>query len=320
MTHYVLGFDMGGTKTYAALANLDGELLAEEHAPTVRWRGQPDYGQQFVRLRDVLLLRTGLSAGLIAGVGVAVAGIMDPQTNRVFMCPNLSDNDFDLQTLMEDALGVPARIENDVNLAAVGEHWRGAALVCPNFVFLAIGTGIGAGVFINGQLYRGAHNAAGEAGHLYVHGMESIGADGLGVLERRASGRGIAMLARQKLARNTMQTGLREDDTSAATVLRAAATGDPLAESLLDETLTTLALGLANIAFLLDPEIIVIGGGVGSTGDALLAPLRERLAALLVHPVAPRLELSQLGVKAQLHGAIRYALDHTGHGLVGKQT
>ena len=92
-------------------------------------------------------------------------------------------------------------------------------------------------------------------------------------------------------------------------MLRAAAKGDPLATEILDETLTTLSLGLANIAFLLDPEMIVIGGGVGSTGEALLSPLRERLAALLVHPVAPRLELSQLGVKAQLYGAIRYALD-----------
>src|SRR6476661_1284978 len=200
MTHYVLGFDIGGTKTYAALASLDGELLAEEHAPTVRWMGQSDYGQQFVRLRDALLLRSGLSAGEIGAVGVAIAGIMTPQTNLVAMCPNISDNDFDLQALIEDALGVRVWVENDVNLAAVGEHWKGAARDCPNFVFLAIGTGIGAGVFINGQLYRGAHNAAGEAGHLYVHGPERMGPAGLGVLERRASGRGIAMLARRRLA------------------------------------------------------------------------------------------------------------------------
>ena len=78
MMHYVLGFDIGGTKTYAALASLDGDLLAEEHAPTVRWSGQPDYGQQFVRLRDALLLQSGLPAGEIEAVGVAVAGIMDP--------------------------------------------------------------------------------------------------------------------------------------------------------------------------------------------------------------------------------------------------
>ena len=320
MTHYVLGFDIGGTKTYAALANLDGDLLAEQHAPTVRWSSQSDYGQQFVRLRDAVLLRSGLPAGSIEAVGVAVAGIMTPQTNLVAMCPNISDNDFDLQALIEGALGIPAHIENDVNLAAVGEHWRGAALDCPNFVFLAIGTGIGAGVFINGQLYRGTHNAAGEAGHLYVHGMERMGPDGLGVLERRASGAGIARLAHERLARNTMQTELEEGDTSAGAVLRAAASGDPLATEVLDETLTTLSLGLANIAFLLDPEMIVIGGGVGSTGETLLSPLRERLTALLIHPVAPRLELSQLGAKAQLYGAVRYALDHTGHGLAGKQS
>jgi glucokinase len=320
MTQYVLGFDIGGTKTYAALANLDGDLLAEEHAPTVRWRGQSDYGQQFVALRDALLLRSGLNAEALAGVGVAVAGIMDPGSNMVVMCPNISDVAFDLQALMEDALGVPANVENDVNLAAVGEHWRGAAAGCANFVFLAIGTGIGAGVFVDGRLYRGAHNAAGEAGHLYVHGEEKIGPDGLGVLERRASGSGIAMLARARLVGNTTPTEMDEGDTSAGAVLRAAEEGDPLAREVLEETLTTLSLGLANIAFLLDPEMIVLGGGVGNTGDALLSPLRERLAALLIHPVAPRLELSQLGAKAQLYGAVRYALDGAGHKIAGKQS
>lgn len=315
MTHYVLGFDIGGTKTYATLANLDGELLAEEYAPTIRWTGQPDYGGQFVRLRDALLRQSGLSSSQIAAAGVAVAGIMDPGTNRVVMCPNISDNEFDLQALIEGALSIPAHVENDVNLAAVGEHWRGAARNCPHFVFLAIGTGIGAGVFINGQLYRGAHNAAGEAGHLYVHGMDRVGLDGLGALERRASGVGIAMLARQWLAERQAQTELDEGNITTGAVLRAAAKGDPLATEVLDETLTTLALGLANVAFVLDPEMIVIGGGVGSMSDILLAPLRERLAALLVRPVAPRLELSELGVKAQLYGAVRHALDFIGHEL-----
>jgi predicted NBD/HSP70 family sugar kinase len=309
MTQYILGFDIGGTKTYAALANGNGEMLAEEQAPTIRWNGQADYGEQFVHLRDTLLLRSGMPDARIAAVGVAVAGIMNPATNMVVMCPNISDTAFDLQALIESALGVPAHVENDVNLAAVGEHWRGAARNCPHFVFLAIGTGIGAGVFINGQLYRGAHNAAGETGHLYVHGLERIGPDGLGVLERRASGTGIVRQAQKRLAESAAQSTLAGRELTTSDVLQAAAQGDPLAAGVLDDTLTTLALGLANIAFVLDPEMIVLGGGVGNAGDSLLVPLRERLAALLVHPVAPRLELSQLGAQAQLYGAVRYALD-----------
>ncbi len=305
----MLAFDIGGTKTYATLANLSGELLAHAQASTVRWHGQPGYARFLIRLRDELLQSTGVQASKIKVAGVAVAGIIDPANNWVTMCPNISDGDFDLRSPLETALGVPALVENDVNLAAIGEHWRGAAQSCSNFAFVAIGTGIGAGVFINGQLYRGAHNAAGEVGHLYTHGIESIGPDKLGVLERRASGTGIVDTARRHIRHAATTTTLDSETVTTANVFQAAQHGDQVAGAVLEETLDTLSLGLANLSFLLDPELIVLGGGVSAIGDPLLLPLRDRLARLLVKPLAPRLEFSRLGAKAQLYGALRLALD-----------
>jgi predicted NBD/HSP70 family sugar kinase len=306
---YVLAFDVGGTKTYAALASPGGEMVAQAQASTVRWSGQPDYAQFFVRLRDDLLYSAGVAAGKIRVAGVAVAGIIDPANDWVTMCPNISDGDFDLRSLLEKALGVPALVENDVNLAAVGEHWRGVAQGCANFAFVAIGTGIGSGLFINGQLYRGAHNAAGEVGHLYTRGMEHIGPDKLGALERRASGAGIVETARLYVRKAATYTTLDADSLTTAQVFQAAQEGDTVAQEVREETLDSLSLGLANLSFLLDPELIVLGGGVSMMGDELISPLRARLTRLLVKPLAPRLELSQLGAKAQIMGAVRVALD-----------
>jgi len=305
----VLAFDVGGTKTYAALVSPGGEMVAQAQASTVRWSGQRDYAEFFVRLRDDLLHSAGVAAGKIKVTGAAVAGIIDPANDWVTMCPNISDGDFDLRSLLEQALGVPALVENDVNLAAVGEQWRGVAQGCANFAFVAIGTGIGSGVFINGQLYRGAHNAAGEVGHLYTHGVESMGPDKLGVLERRASGAGIVETARQDIRKAVTATTLNADSLTTAQVFQAAQQGDKFALAVVEETLDSLSLGLANLSFLLDPELIVLGGGVRMMGDTLISPLRTRLARLLVKPLAPRLELSQLGVKAQIMGAVRVALD-----------
>lgn len=158
-----------------------------------------------------------------------------------------------------------------------------------------MGTGIGAGVFVGGRLYRGAHNAAGRLGHFHVRGPEAPAGDGLGALERHAAGPAIARMVGS-------QAGFEA-------VWAAAAQGDPAASAAVDHAIETLALGLANAAMLLDPELIVLGGGIISqAGDAILASLRERISALLMPPVAPSLELSRLGTQAQLYGALRLAM------------
>jgi glucokinase len=308
---YVLAFDVGGTNTVAALAHPGGDLLAEIHTPTVRYDAQPGYAGVFTGLRDELVRRAGVQPVRVRAAGISVAGIIDPGTERVVMAPNLTNRDFDLRAIVGDALGVPVAIENDVNLAAVGEHWRGVARGCANFIFVAIGTGIGGGVFINGQLYRGTHNAAGEVGHMYVHGIERMAPGGLGVLEKRAAGPGLATAARRRLQAGGAESSLLGPDSPslrAEDVWSAALQGDALAAEAVSEMLDTLALGLANAAFMVDPEMIVLGGGVSRVGDALLVPLRERLHTLLTHPLAPVLKITDLGAHAQLYGAIRLAL------------
>jgi glucokinase len=316
-SYYVLGLDIGGTKMRAAIADMRGDLLAEARMRTVKYQGQPNYGEIFTHLRNDLIKRSYVDGTTLGAVGVSVAGIVDPITGYIVMAPNTTvQEDFDLRTIIENELNLPVLIDNDVNLAAVGEHWKGAAQGCNNFIFVAIGTGVGAGIFVNGRLYHGAHNAAGRLGHLYVQGSEVIEAGTLGALERHASGAAIAEAVRERLKHRSMssqQSELAKLDVNRLTsedVWAAAAQGDQLALNVLNEVFDTLALGLANAALLLDPELIVLGGGVSSAGDALLIPLRERLSALLMHPIAPRIELSQLGSIAQLYGAVYYALKH----------
>lgn len=310
----VLAFDVGGTNIRGALADLRGEIIAEAQVPTVRYEGQGEYAEVYTGLRDRLLAEAGVKGGKVKAAVAAVAGIVEPGSERVLMAPNTSSvEDFYLRALMEDALGVPVAVENDVNLAAVGEHWKGAARDCEHFVFVAIGTGIGAGVFIDGRLYRGAHNAACELGYIFVHGAEKIGPGEPGALERRAAGPGLAEAARERLRRHgggaeSVLARMEPAEVTAEDVWAAALGGDRLAGEALEEALNTLALGLANVALLFDPELIVLGGGVAGVGEALAHPLRERLRGMLPHPVAPRLELSRLGSRAQLLGAVREAL------------
>ncbi len=316
-SYYVLGLDVGGTKMRAAIADMHGDLLAEARMRTVKYQGQPNYGEIFTHLRNDLLKRSYADGTSLRAVGVSVAGIVDPTTGFIVMAPNTSvEEDFDLRAIIESELHLDVLIDNDVNLAAIGEHWKGVAQGCKNFIFVAIGTGVGAGIFVDGQLYHGAHNAAGRFGHLYVQGSEADQSDGLGALERHASGTAIAEAVRERLRHrgiSSQQSELAKLDPTRLTsedVWAAAAQGDQLALGVLNEVFDTLALGIANAAMLLDPELIVLGGGVSSAGDALLTPLRDRLTTLLMHPITPRIELSQLGSSAQLYGAVYCALRH----------
>jgi glucokinase len=305
---YVLGFDIGGTHTRGALANLRGDIVAEAKVPTVKFDGRPGLGDLFKQLRDDLLAQSGIDPSNLKAAAAGVAGIIDPETGHVTMAPNISlVPSFDLTGIVGGALGLPSLVDNDVNMAAIGESRRGAARNSRNFLFLALGTGIGSGVFIEGKLYRGAHNAAGEIGYMYLHGVEPFEQGGVGAFERRAAGPAVTSAAARLFGERAPAPGHAPSPES---LWAAAAEGDQHAINALQDVLDTLALGLANSALLLDPEMIVLGGGMSAAGDALLHPLRGRLAALLPEPVAPRLVLSELGSSAQMYGAIYSALDY----------
>jgi glucokinase len=227
----------------------------------------------------------------------------------VLSAPNLDEwNDVPLRGLLERGTGIPCQVDNDTNLAAVGEYWRGAARGVSDFIFIALGTGVGAGIFVNGRLHRGAQWSAGEIGYMGVSGKKRapMKVRELGQLEQAIGGGGIEEEWRRVLARTGSRAKLAElNGLKVSQIFDLAAEGDRVAGEVVRYTSGILADAIADISLLLNPEVVVLGGGVGSHPE--LCRATERLVQR--HEFAqPVLRSSSLGTQAQLHGAVSVSL------------
>jgi glucokinase len=294
----VVGVDIGGTKTALLAWDLTTDaVLAEGMFPTPADIGPEAMVDRLVAAIDTLLSGYGQERANLRGLGVAVPGLVDAGAGIVLTAGNLAGwSRVPLRDLLAARLHIPVNIEQDANAAALGERWRGAARNLENFAFVALGTGIGVGIVIDGQLYRGAHHAAGELGDLVV-GREFLGQerDGQGNLAQLIGGKTLRRRAKQA-------TG---DDLSAAEVISRAENDAELAP-MSDEVDDYLAMAIIAIAALLDPEAIIVGGGTAEAGEDLLDPVRERVAREV--PALPIIIASALGSEAQLYGAVIAAL------------
>jgi predicted NBD/HSP70 family sugar kinase len=285
----VLGVDVGARFLRGALCDLSGATRARHDVemPVV------DAGtvlEAVIGLRDALVRSAGLSGDLIDGAVVGVPGVVDATTGLVRLAdnvPGLEGTAFGED--LEVQLGLPAQVENDINLAALGEQWRGVARGVDDFAFLSIGTGLGAGVVLHGELHRGRHGAAGE--------LDYVGA-GLGFdldpCAEAVSGFAASMAAE---ATTTLVAPYDVRD-----VFAAARGGDAVALAVVEEEARRIALHIVPLAAVTDLALVVLGGGLGANGDLLLGPVRERLAQWVPYP--PRVEVSSLGEAAVLTGAL----------------
>ena len=304
---YLLAADVGGTRVRLLLAQRGGR-------PVARWDAHlRDDGKHPATV--LALLRTGADAMLatvptapLLHVTVGAPGVTDAERGVVLDAPNLPGwREVPLRDLLQQQFGMAAAVENDTNLAALGEGAAGAARGVHDYVFCALGTGVGAGIVLDGKLLRGRHGTAGEIGYLQPAGMarQPVRMAETGALERQIGGLGIEARWREAL----QGAGLR--DSSALTTLRApqvfdrAAMGDPLATDILCWTADLLADALLTLTLVLDPALVVLGGGVGAH-PALCAAVRAVLAthSLPVPAVVP----SALGTEAQLRGAVAVSL------------
>ncbi len=290
MTQPVLGVDLGGTHLRVAAADSGGLVYAEqtERVGTLTADG---FAQRMRRLVSELC-PDGVSA---VGVGVPAPVAADGSIGPLINLPDL--NDAPLGALLRDELAAPVLVENDVNLAALGEQRRGRTLAPEELVFIAVGTGVGMGIVIGGRIVRGARGGAGELGALPLGpGRVGDGAHALGPLEAVAGGAG---LAQQWAA----LTGRRSDGRD---VYAAAEHGDAQAAALLDDQARALAMGVRAVQALLDPDLFVFGGGIGARPD-VYARVQGALAS---HGIpAPELAPSALGERAGVLGAVEMALD-----------
>jgi len=303
MPSYVVAVDIGGTNLRVALANRHGKMLAK-WSGSVGSDSSPKAVVQVIRgAVGYLLTEVGASLHSLSGVAAGAPGVTDRKAGVVFATSYLRGwKKVPLAALLQSALHIPAAVENDVKLAAIGESWLGAARGVQNFVFLAIGTGIAAGVVVNGQLLNGPQCIAGEVGYLIVPGTPEspVGRASPGSLETVIGGEGIRQHWRQ-----VCKNG--RGDLTATEIFALAKNGDRLAKNVLERSARILAYAIHNMSTVLNSSLFVLGGGVG-TNNALLMATR-RILQPYSQPSRPRLIRSALGADAQLIGAIRLALD-----------
>jgi glucokinase len=305
--YLVLGIDLGGTKMYGALSDLGGTVLDEVIVGQHGTSGEESY-DRLVTLIDRLLASPKALGRRVRGIGVGVPGITLHQEGIVRWAYTLQWKDFPLKARLSERYKLPVTIDNDVNLAALGELWFGAGQNAQNMILIAIGTGIGAGIIIDGALYRGSTEASGEIGSM-VPGREFLGKDfrDFGALESVASGTGIAARAREVLKAQGAQ--IDPDGVTAEEVFDAARLGQAWAWSVIEETVDFLAMAIANLTVMFDPEVIILGGGVSRSADMLIEPISRRINGAV--PALPRLVTSRLGLRAAAMGAITNVLHNT---------
>jgi predicted NBD/HSP70 family sugar kinase len=277
----VLGLDLGARFVRGAVCDLAGEVRARQDVE-LTVAEVAGAVEAIERLRSSLLDASGLDSTRIDGVVVGVPGVVEQGTGLLRLAENvagLEGRAFAAE--LQSALDLPVRLENDVNLAALGEQWRGVARGVDDFVFLSIGTGVGAGVVLGGELHRGRHGAAGEIDYAL------IAFDGVDPAAEKVS----------ELAAEVL--GQAEDPR---TIFGAAREGDEGARAVVAEVARRIALHIAPFGAVADVELVVLGGGIGANGDLLLDPVARQLAEWL--PFPPRLEVSTLGEAAVLTGAL----------------
>jgi len=310
---HVLGIDIGANKVLAVAADLAGGVVAVERRKTgARARRDPEALLALVEDAAARALdAAGLAHDGLEAVGVGTPGVVDPVSGRVTLAPQLAGwEGIDLRSRLGAMFPCSVVVDNEVRLALLAEQWRGAARGIEHALLVQIGVGIGGGMLLGGEVYRGAAGAAGEIGYLPLFaGAASAG--GLGAFEDAAGGSAFARLARQAVerGRRTALLELAGGDVSAIdaeTVFAAAAAGDAVAREVLATLLDRLARGIAAAIVVLDPEVVIVGGGISRAGAALLEPLEQRIRPLV--PVAPRIALSQLGDEAGALGGVRLAL------------
>lgn len=309
MKKYVFGVDIGGTTVKLGLFDVEGNVLDKWEIPTRTENGGekilPDIADS---IREKM---KQIDKDFVAGVGVGAPGPVDGK-GIVHRAVNLGWGTFSIKDTLEDLLNMPVMAGNDANVAALGEMWMGGGQGYRDLVVVTLGTGVGGGIIIDGKMLTGATGAGGEVGHIHVNDEEEeiCGCGNKGCLEQYSSATGITRLANQLLASSDKDSVLRGGEVSAKTVFDAVKERDPLAVEVAEKFGKYLGDGLASIACVVNPEAIVIGGGVSKAGEILIDFIRPHYEKNVFHGSRQvKFSLATLGNDAGIYGAAKLVLD-----------
>lgn len=308
--NHTLGIDLGGTSVKLGLVSREGALVSRSEIPTNAGSGAEGITSSIAKACHELLDKAGLKA---AGAGIGIPGGVNPADGAVSFMPNIpSLVGFPMGKRMSELLGCPVFLDNDANNAARGEFLFGAARGMKNFVLVTLGTGIGGGIFINGDIYDGSSNYSGEIGHMIVvPNGRRCGCGNYGCWEAYGSASSMITRAKSLIERNA-GTSLRKyypDNLSVKAIEDEAKAGDITAAEIWDQALRYVGIGIANLVNILNPEAVIIGGGIANSGKPLLKRVTD-MASMNAMPMPwanTRILLAELGNTAGVIGSAALA-------------
>lgn len=307
-----VGVDLGGTNIAAGIVDKEGRILLKKSVPTFRERKPEEIIQDMCMLIESLIEEKNLTLRDIKSIGIGSPGLHDRQNGITIYNSNLGFNNVPVRDMVQNRLNIPVYLENDANCAAIAESVAGAAKGEEHAVIITIGTGIGGGVIINKKLYTGFNGAGGELGHVVIAlDGEPCSCGRKGCWEAYSSATALIRQTKKAAEENTNSKiweiiGGNPDKIDAKTAFEAARLGDETGRSVVENYIEILSEGLANMANIFQPGVIVIGGGVSKEEENLLAPLREKVrkkACFFEGIGEPRIEAAQMGNDAGIVGA-----------------
>ncbi len=306
-----VGIDLGGTGIKAGLITEDGTILAQADCPTGVERGHEAVIADMAKLALTVIEKGGKTLDDVKSIGIGLPGVQDPRTGHVPFCTNLYWHDVPVIELMNKYIDKPIYFDNDATVAGLAESVAGVSAGVKNSVFITLGTGVGGAIIIDGKPYSGANGVGSEVGHMItVIDGEPCTCGNSGCWERYASATAIIRMGREVAEKKPAGSIARAvggdlSRITAKTIFDLAKEGDPDATELFNRYVYYLCVGIVNIINCVDPEVLVIGGGVSKAGDFLLNAVRAKLPSMVFYKAMPyaRIELATLGNDAGIIGA-----------------
>ena len=311
MKSYVIGVDLGGTKISTALSTIEGNILSQTVVPTNAREGEEAVLNRIIGTIDEVIHGAEVNKEDIQAIGIGSPGPLDASKGTIITTPNLPFKDYNVVQPIKDKFNIPVYLDNDANVAAIGEFMFGAGKGKKHIVFFTVSTGVGGGAVLNGKAYRGNTSNALEIGHMTVApNGPRCNCGNIGCLEAVSSGTAIGRIGREAVATN-VETSLRKyENITSFEVFTEAKNGDEVAKDIIDTALNYLGIGVANAISIFDPQMVIIGGGVAKVGDIIFEKVQEVVNKRCFKSMAASCKIvpAGLGADAGVVGAVALAI------------
>jgi glucokinase len=303
-----VGVDLGGTSVKVGICNENGKLIHQSEGPTDSEAGADAVAENIAKYVRNIVTMSDYDWDQVAGIGAGIAGFLDIEEGIVKLSGNLGWHNVPIKKMLEEKLGKTVKIDNDANVAALGEAWGGAGAGISNLVCYTLGTGVGGGIIIHSQIYQGSAGVAGELGHIsIVPDLEAIlcGCGQMGCLETVSSATGIIRMAKDAVERGDKTSLSLVETIQAKEVFDAAKLGDEVALRIVNRAAYYLGKSMATLAVVLNPQRFIVGGGVSKAGEILFEPVREIFKKFTPEPAQEGVDIvpATLGNDAGVIGA-----------------